>query len=75
MLVSPFSALDDPFAMLVLGCGASGLGWAVFSLAVRELGCELGTLISPFSALVLPFSVSGFGWVDFSLVVKALGCE
>ena len=40
MLVSPFSVLDSPFAMLVLGCGASVCGWAVFLLEVKELGCE-----------------------------------
>ena len=86
MLISPFSALDDPFAMLVLGCGASGLGWAVFSLAVRELGCELGMLISlffalvcPFGTLVVPFAASGLGcgssvcgWAVSSLAVKVL---
>ena len=40
MLISPFSALVCPFGTLVVPFAVSGLGWVVFSLAVRGLGCE-----------------------------------
>ena len=79
MLVSLFSALDFPFGMLVVPFAVSRLGWAVSSLAVRGVGCELGTLASifsaldfPFGMLVVPFAVLACGWAGSSLAVSAL---
>ena len=40
MLISLFSALDFPFGTLVVPFAVLACGWAVFSLAVRGLGCE-----------------------------------
>ena len=91
MLVSLFSALDFPFGMLVSAFAVSGFEWAVFSLAVRELGCELGRLASIFSALVCPFGTPvvqfcifplgwvsrpfGFGTSEFGWVVFSLAVK
>ena len=40
MLISLFFALVCPFGTLVVPFAVLGFGWVVFSLAVRELGCE-----------------------------------
>ena len=55
--------------MLVVPFSASGFGWAVSSLVVKVLDCELGMLISLFSALVLPF-----GTLFCPFAVSGLGC-